>query len=256
MSTQTLISPISATWFFKRSLIGLWRTLLLAWLFVLIGCGQDELPELDTAEILANSAEKMRSLAGFHFEIDRDGALAYLDGSRTLAFGSGGGDYVAPDRARAQVRIIAPGFVTTVSVISVGEIQWETNVVTGVWTELPPDWGFNPTVLFDPDVGIQSILTNDLSNIVQQEPVEIEGEPAYLISADVRGANLHQLSGFLIGPDDATIQLWIKPETFEMLRVQIVDPPDGDQTEDAIWIIDFSEFGNTLAIEPPVISEQ
>ncbi len=203
-----------------------------------------------------NSAEKMRSLAGFHFEIDRDGALAYLDSGKTLAFGAGGGDYVAPDRARAQVKIIAPVFVTTVSVISVGEIQWETNVVTGAWTELPPDWGFNPTVLFDPNVGIQSILSNDLSNVVLEEPTEIEGELVYLISADVAGENLYKLSGFLIGPDPSTIQLWIKPETFEMMRVQIVDPPDADQDEDAIWIIDFSKFDNVVEIEPPIVSEQ
>lgn len=220
-------------------------------LLSMLGCGQAELPAMEAGEIVTNSAEKMRSLAGFHFDIDRDGALAYLDSGRTLAFGSGAGDYVAPDRARAQVKIIAPGFVTTVSVISVGEIQWETNVVTGVWTELPPDWGFNPTVLFDPDVGIQSILTNDLSNIVLEEPVEIDGELHYLVSADVIGANVYQLSGFLIGPDELTIQLWVKPETFELARVQITDPPDEDQDEDAIWIIDFSAYDNVVEIEPP-----
>lgn len=218
---------------------------------VLVGCGDASLPELEAELILANSAEKMRSLTGFHFEIDRDGALAYLDSGKTLAFGSGSGDYVAPDRARAQVKIIAPGFVTTVSVISVGEIQWETNVVTGVWTELPPDWGFNPTVLFDPTVGIQSILTNDLTNPVLQEPDEIDGETVYLISADASGDNIHKLSGFLIGPDPVTIQLWVKPETFELMRVQITDPANADQDEDTIWIIDFSQFDNVVEIEPP-----
>lgn len=193
----------------------------------------------------------MRQLDGFRFAIDRDGALAYLDPDETLAFGSGTGDYVAPDRARAQVRIIAPGLVSTVSVISVGAVQWETNVVTGVWSELPPDWGFNPTILFDPSVGIQSILTNDLSNVMLEEPEAVEGELAYRISADVAGDNIHRLSGFLIDPETLPITLWIAPETFELLRVQITDPADENQDEDSVWVIDFSEFGNVVTIEPP-----
>ena len=227
-------------------------------LVAITACGGDEaaLPEIAADALLARSAETMRALDGFHFAIDRDSALAYLDPSETLAFGSGEGDYVSPDRARARVSVIGPGMITKVSVISVGSVQWETNVITGVWSELPADWGFNPTVIFDPEIGLQAILTEDTSNLQMLPPEQIEDGPdtaLYTISGDLSGTRLHQMSGFLIGPDDLTFTLWIAPDSFELIRVVVTDPPDAgsDADEASIWQVDFSEFGQVVDIEPP-----
>ena len=233
-------------------------TLFLGLLLLSIGCGSkaNRLPELSAEEIVGNSAEAMRDLDGFRFNIDRDGALAYLDPGHTLAFGSAIGDYVTPDRARAQVKVIGPGLVTTVSVISVGAVQWETNVITGVWTELPPDWGFNPTIIFDAEIGLQAILTEDTSELVVLPPEKIADGPdqlLYAVSGKMQGERVHLMSGLLIGPDELTFELWVMPETFEVIRVIITDPPDADseQTKPTIWQLDFSQFNQTVEIEPP-----
>ncbi len=252
------------TTFFKRcSPFGnrsSWAILALLVTLLTAACGgtEEALPDLAPDEILRNSAEAMRELDGFHFAIDRDGALAYLDPSQTLAFGSGSGDYVAPDRARAVVSIIAPGLITKVSVISVGAVQWETNVVTGVWSELPPDWGFNPTVIFDADIGLQAILTEDTSNLARLEPETLDDgpdTPLYVVSGDLSGERVHQMSGLLIGPDPLTFTMWVNPNTFELVRVVVNDPPDAnsDVEEASVWQIDFSKFGETVDIEPPAI---
>lgn len=198
----------------------------------------------------------MDALDGFRFKIDRDGALAYLDPGHTLAFGSAIGDFVAPDRARAQVTVIGPGLITKVSVISVGEIQWETNVITGVWTELPANWGFNPTVIFDPTIGLQAILTTDTSELIVLPAQKIADGPdqlLYAVSGKMQGERVHAMSGFLIGPDELTFELWVMPTTFEVVRVIINDPPnaDSEQTDAVIWQIDFSQFNETVEIEPP-----
>ncbi len=222
-----------------------------------MGCSgrADSLPELETSEILNNSAESMANLAGFRFDIDRDGQLAYLDSDRTLAFGSAIGDYVSPDRARAQVNIIGPGFVTKVNVISVGDIQWETNVISGVWTELPPNWGFNPTAIFDPVNGLQAILTEDTISAQQEEASDMDGDSAellYVVSGELKGERVYQLSGFLIGPDALTYKLWIDPVTFNLVRVLITDPPsENSEDENTLWQIDFSNFDQVIEIEPP-----
>lgn len=237
------------------------RRLLLAFAcLVLVACGQDEtLPELPPAEILARSAETMNTLDGFHFVIDRDGALAYLDSSKTIAFSSGEGDYVAPDKARGIFKIVAPGFITEVSVISVGEIQWETNVVTGVWSELPPDWGFNPTVIFDPDIGLQAILVEDTSDLALGEPERLEDhgdQLLYQVSGNVLGERTYTMSGTLIGPDDLTFSAWVDPETFELVRI-VVDEPAAEEDEDGtVWQLDFSDFGRIVTIEPPTIESE
>ena len=227
-------------------------------LVLLVSCGNNEepLPELSAEEILQKSAETMGNLPGFRFNIDRDGALAYLDPGQTLAFGSGIGDYVAPDRARAQVSVIGPGLITKVNVISVGAVQWETNVITGVWTELPPNWGFNPTVIFDPEIGLQAILTEDTISISVLEPTEIEDGPdkkLYALAGKISGERVYQMSGFLIGPDQLDFELWVDPDSFELIRVLVTDPPNegSDVDEPSLWQLDFSNFGEVVEIEPP-----
>lgn len=230
----------------------------LVFIFILLvglgtSCRDSALPLLPPAEIVSNAAARMSEITGFHFTIDRSGAPAYLDRAESLSFRRAEGDYVAPDRSRATVRIIAPGIVTDVKVISVAAIQWETNVLTGQWEELPPDWGFNPTVLFDPDVGLQAILTSDLSALREATGDELALAPEtslYAISGEVKGERLFGMSGGLIGPDPVTATLWIAPETFELHRVVVTEPGAGDE-EVTIWQVDFAAFDQLVEIEPP-----
>ncbi|MGB1252665.1 MAG: LppX_LprAFG lipoprotein [Candidatus Promineifilaceae bacterium] len=231
------------------------RIILLALFFLLLAsCGGNTLPDLSAEEVLQNSAETMRAQTGFRFKLDRDGALAYLDPDKTLAFGSAIGDFIAPDRARAQVSIIAPALVTKVRIISVAEQQWQTNILSGDWEALPPEFGFNPAVLFDAEIGIQSILTNDTSELVSAEPERINDGPdevLYHITGNVSGERIYQLSGTLIGPGELTFEAWVAPETFELHRVIVLEPVSGGEEEGEIWQLDISEFGKSVEIEPP-----
>jgi len=210
------------------------------------------------AEIINQAAGRMNASSGFHFIIERTGGAAYLDPDQTLSFRRAEGDFAAPDRSRAIVRVIAPGLVTDVSVISIAAIQWQTNVLTGQWEQLPPDWGFNPAVLFDADVGLQAILTADLSDIVQAEPQKLDDGSElllYAVSGNAAGERLYQMSGGLIGPEPVTVQLWIAPETFELHRVLLTEPARGAD-EPSIWQVDFSGFDQPMEIEPPDLAEK
>lgn len=230
------------------------RFTILLLILLLAACGGGALPELEAGEILRNSAETMAAQPGFRFKLDRDGALAYLDAEQTLAFGSAIGDYVAPDRTRARVSIIAPGLITKVNIISVAQTQWQTNVLSGVWEELPPEFGFNPTALFDPEIGIPAILTHDTSGLVSAEPERIEDGPdelLYHIIGNVSGEKVYQLSGTLIGPDELAFEAWIAPETFELHRMIVTEPVAEGQEEGEIWQLDLTEFGKIVEIEPP-----
>jgi len=147
-----------------------------------------------------------------------------------------------------------------VDVITIAETQWQTNLVTGEWEELPPNWGFNPAVLFDDEVGLQAVLTSDLSNLEQLPPanlVESEGpdQLLYTVTADVAGDRLYEMSGFLIGPREVSVQLWIAPETFELIRAVVTEPEPDSEEEFSIWQIDFSNYGELVEIEPPPVAE-
>ncbi|MCP4416563.1 MAG: LppX_LprAFG lipoprotein, partial [Chloroflexi bacterium] len=131
---------------------------------------------------------------------------------------------------------------------------------TAVWEELPPNWGFNPAVLFDDNIGIQAVLLTDLSEVQLAEPenlVESEGldELLYSVTAVASGENVYQMSGFLIGPEQVTLQLWIVPETFELVRIVLHEPEPNSEDGESIWQIDFSNYDELIDIQPPEIAE-
>lgn len=220
-------------------------------LLFLISCRQPESPP-DPAEIVQQTAVRMNEMSGFHFVIERTGAPAFVDPpDNVFAFRRAEGDYRSPDRARATVRIIGPGLITDVQVISVADIQWQTNPLTGNWEELPPNWGFDPTVLFDEEVGLPTVLTEDISNLIL---LGVEGVPDgpngrfYHLSGTLAGERLYQMSGTLIGPQTVEAELWITPDTFELVRTIITEP---ESEANSIWQVDFSNYDQAVDIQPP-----
>lgn len=223
----------------------------------LFACREPEPEALPPEEIVRRSAERMNALSGFEFVIERSGEPVYLDADETIAFRRAEGHYVAPDSAQAIVRIITPGLATDVGVISIGQTQWESNLLAPDWHEIPPDWGFNPAVLFDSEIGIQSILLSDLTELTLEGYERLEDGPEqqmYVVSGRLGGERIHEMSYGTIGPQAMTIRLWILPETFELYRVLMTDPSQGG-TEPTIWQVDFRQFDMTIEIEAPSMPE-
>jgi lipoprotein LprG len=220
---------------------------------LLIACRPPpSLPELPAGEIVQRSSDRMMALDGFRFVIDRSGEPTYLDLAQTIAFRRAEGYFVAPDKTRATVRIIAPGLVADVHVIAIGLNQWETNVLTGQWQELPPDWGFNPAILFDHENGLPAILANDLWHVAQQPPAQLKDGPnklLYNVAGQVDGRRLHIMSAGLLGPDMMDIALWIDPDDFNLHRALVTT--SGNENEITIWQLDFTDFGRVVDIQPP-----
>jgi lipoprotein LprG len=232
-----------------------WRNslTLIFFLILIVACGSPTPDIMDPEEIVLRSVDCMKSLSGFHFVIDRSGALAFLNEEHTLAFRRAEGDFVSPDRAQATIRVISPGLVVEVQVINIGEIQWETNFLTGEWQELPPEWGFNPAALFDPEVGIQPILEEDLSELEwvgMEELEEAPGESLYALEGEIDGQRLNQLSLGMMGPETMTVKLWIAPDTFELFRLQITEAPTAVD-EPTVWKVDFWDYNHIVEIVPP-----
>jgi lipoprotein LprG len=236
----------------------IFRKLMLFWIItILVACGSPTPVFLSPEEIISGTVDRLQALAGLHFVIDRSGAPAFLDVDRLLAFRRAEGNFVAPDRAQATIRVIGPGLVAEIEIISIGEIQWETNLLSGAWQELPPNWGFNPAVLFDPHQGIKPILEMDLSDIELlglERLEEMPGRKFYALRGKVAGERLYQLSFGMIGPEVMSVQLWIDPETFDLHRMVVVDPQPGE-AEPTTWRLDFWDFDQTVVILPPISIE-
>ncbi len=229
------------------------RLSLFCILVMIAACRSEPLPEPAPEEIVHNAAARLQTMSGFHFAITQTGAPAYLDSSETVALIRADGDYAAPDKTQATVLVRLSGFVTKVNVISIADIQWQTNPLTGNWEELPPNWGFNPAVLFDAEIGLQAILAADLSDIVLTGVEKLEDgpeEPLYALTGVVNGERLYDMSGGLIGPETAEVHLWVIPNTFELVRITLTEPGVGEETP-SVWQVDFAGFDQVAAIEPP-----
>lgn len=226
-------------------------------LFVLLSaaaCRPAPEPEPTPAEIVLNAAQRMSQLAGFHFAIAHSGPPAYLDPDGLISLVRMDGDYAAPDKARAAVLVKLTGFVTKVDVVSVADVQWQTNPLTGQWEELPPDWGFNPAVLFDTEIGLQAILAADMSELALTGKEKLEDGPdtdLYVLTGKVAGDRLFQMSGGLIGPAAVDAQLWVMPETFELVRVLLTEPAAAEDASPGVWQVDFAGYDQVVEIEPP-----
>jgi len=235
------------------------RLLILVAIFLfLTGCSMTGSKDLSVGEIIKLSSERMTSISGFEFIIDRSGESVFLDANGMIAFKRAEGQFNAPDRVYAKVRVISPGLVAEVQIISIAGTQWETNFLTGNWQEADPLYSFNPSILFDPNRGIQSILANNLLDPVlvgMDEIDELPGKQLYLIEASVEGSRPHEMSLGLIDDESLQVKLWIDPDTYDLHRILIIDPKNPDQTEDTSWQIDFWNFNNTFQIEQPTISQ-
>jgi lipoprotein LprG len=220
---------------------------------LLAACAGRSVPLLPPEEIIERSAEAMGSLTGFHFLIERSGAPAFLSEQQSISLRRVEGDFAAPDRARAAVRVIAPGAVLDVQAISLDGRYWETNPFSGQWQEYPAEQGFNPAVLFAPDTGIPAMLHNDLSRLSLIGVVELEDLPGldlYAIEGRMDGRRIYTLSYGLIGPGMIEVKLWIEPGTFYLQRMTMHEPGEGGG-EASVWSVDLWNFGERFEIRPP-----
>lgn len=220
----------------------------------LVGCSAP-IEELPPETIVDRSAELMRSLPGFNFRLRRSGQPVYVDPSGVISFRAAEGIFVSPDRVQATVKVIAPALVAEVSIIGIGDQEWETNIISGEWALVPPEYAFQPAVLFDPISGIHQAIEDFLMDIEYLGLAELEELPGltlYHVRGQMDGANVHDLTVGLIDQQLLEIEMWIEPNSFELHRAVIVDPVNQGDDEGTTWTFDFWDFGKVIEIQPPV----
>lgn len=218
-----------------------------------ISCSSPTATPLPPEQIIATATERMTKTTGFRFSVDRSGAPAFLDPLEILSLSRLEGDFVAPDKVQATVRIVTTGIVTDVSFIGIGESQWQTNPFTGNWESLPTGSGFNPAALFDPEIGLQAILLTDFDELELLENAEIEtlpGQPLYHLAGHLSGERTSEITYGLIGPETMEAELWITPESNELQRIILTERIEDPETT-RVWQFDFWDFDLDLIISPP-----
>ena len=222
---------------------------------ILAACALAPPEDLPAEDILASAVKRTAQLESFAFSMVREGTRAYFDPEETIAFRRVEGVFVAPDVVQAMVRVITPGMVSEFQILSLGNQQWFTNLVTGAWEPAPADWGFNPVTLFEPESGMAFVLEADIIDPVLQDIValdELPGRDLYYIVADLRRDHIYWMSYGLIASENIRVELWIEPRTFEIHRIVITEHLP-NETEPRIWRLDFWDFNRLVEITAPEV---
>lgn len=217
------------------------------------GCGAAAEEEITPETLLANGVAHMAALPGFEFQITQEGPLVYLDADKTVQFSDAVGHYVSPDKALTTVTITALGMLTEITVISLQEIQWASNPLTGMYQELPDEYLFKPTQYLDPEAGFFPSLGDGLADLVLVGEEELEDLPGMTLthlSGTLPGEVILEVSKGLISVDSMQGDLWMDTSTNEVHRVMLTDTSGGEDAS-SVWTFDFWSFGSVIPITAP-----
>ena len=229
-----------------------WR-IALALSVLVVACGNSEPtvtipPEPDT--VLTAAAEAMGSVETVRFKIERGGAPVYIDPLDTLNFSIAEGQFAAPSSANAVVTLAVGNLNAQIGAIAIDGTTWLTNPITGEWEDAPDGYAFDPTTLFDPELGWRPLLATGLSDVVWIGEEERDGEPRYHIRAAADEDRVALILAGLIRKQSVDLDMWIDPETGFVREAELSTVYEG-QTSD--WFIEFSEFAEPVEITPPDI---
>jgi lipoprotein LprG len=206
-------------------------------------------PTPDPRLLLQQAGESMQALNSARFEMSRTGGPVYLDAEQQFLFNSATGQYAAPDSVRAIIRVQAAGLALEVNTIAIGDDQWLTNPLTRRWDQLPPGWGFNPAIIFDPEQGWQPLVREDIVGLSQPETVQVDGRTLYHIRGSVAGERVRVITAGLAGDEPVEVAFWIDPDTLHIVRIQFNTTTP--EQEPSTWLLTFSDFDEPVTIEPP-----
>ncbi len=206
-------------------------------------------PTLTPADILSRAADAMTGLQSAAFDISRKGGPAYMDQAQTLNFASAVGDYQAPNAIDARLTVQSNDVTLEIRTIAVGQEQWITNPLNQRWEQLPPDWGFNPAILFDPALGWQPLLKQDISQVRLLETTSFGGRSRYRLQATAAGDRVLALLGGVAGRDAVPVEFFVDVASFHIVQMKFSTASAAGAPSD--WLLQFSDFDKAVDITPP-----
>ena len=200
-------------------------------------------PPPSPTALVEQAAAKTAALKSVAFDLARVGEPVLLDPGRGVLFSAAAGEYQAPDRVRARVKIAAAGAVLTVEMLWLPEGFYSSNPFTGTFEKLAAP-GFDPAALLRNE--IPALLRSDLRSVTLVGTEKIGAADAYHVRAQADGAKLRALTGGVIVPGVHTVDLWIDVATSQIVR--LVDTEPGGT---AGWRLELSGADKPVEIKAP-----
>lgn len=205
-------------------------------------------PSVD--DILTDAAEHLKDSESMSFTMELEGTT-YVDEANTIQLLGAEGIMQRPDKVDVTFTALVLGRQQiSIRMITIGEEAWITDIVTGKWVTSPPEFGYNPSILYDEKDGLGPVMSRmDEPEIVGSE--EIDGRDAWHIRAKVDGEVTSAMTSGTMRGTTHGLELWIDKETNDILRIQIAEPEDEDLEDPATWILTLFDHNKDVKIEQP-----
>lgn len=207
--------------------------------------------EDDVQAILAASSQRLADIESLHFTLRIDGDT-FIDETQTLKLESAEGDLARPDKVSVEFKVSLFGAGTvSIRMITVGEDSWTTDLISGNWGDAPPEFGYNPSVLYDNQNGLGPVM-GKLENPSLEGTEEVNDRDAHHIKGTASAEVIQPLTSGTMTGDNVEIEIWIDTETSDLLRVKVYEPESDEKENPATWELNLSRFNEKVTIEPPV----
>ena len=220
---------------------------------LLTACGTD-IPQIPPAEVITRAGDAMLQAPSFHFKIDISGQPVVLNQLTRLSLRSAEGDFARPDQMGVHLKVLLAVAAAELDMIALGDEQYLTNVLTKQWEVLPPEFGFNPAIMFDPQIGLEQLLQAGLDNAHWIGVEDLDGKSVFHLQGSISGEDLQGMSGGLISKGPVDVDLWIEPDTYLPRKAVIVDK-DSDPEKPTTWTMTFSSYGKDVNIATPQVQK-
>jgi len=228
------------------------RTLVLLGL-LLTACGPS-IPQIPPAEAITRAGDAMLQAPSFHFKIDISGKPVVLNQTTQLSLRSAEGDFARPDKMGVHLKVLVAIAAAELDMIALGNEQYLTNVLTKQWEVLPPEFGFNPAIMFDPKMGLEQTLKAGLDSVRWIGTETVDGKGLWHLQGSISGERLQGMSGGLISKGPIDVDLWLEPDTYLPYKAVIVDK-NSDAEKPTTWTMTFSSYGKDVNITAPQVQK-
>jgi hypothetical protein len=202
-------------------------------------------PTPNPAQILAKSGDAILAMKSARFSILREGEPAVFDSATGMSFSEASGEYQAPDRVRAEVKVTIFGNTMSIEIYWLPDGNYMSNPLTQQFMAPPEDLGFDGAALFAAD-GIPTVLKTGIQNPKRAGDETIEDFQTIHISGEADGAVLAPLTaGALVSGALYPVDIWVEKSTYNLVRFHISEP-DGNG-----WLIDLYDINADIVIEKP-----
>lgn len=205
-------------------------------------------PDVET--ILSDASARLDETETMSFSMELEGTT-YVDEAKTIQLLGAEGVMQRPDK----VDVVFTALVLrtqqiSIRMITIGEEAWITDIVTGKWVPSPPEFGYNPAVLYDEVDGLGPVMSR-MGDPKLEGSDEIDGHDAWHITGSVDGEITQKMTSGTMRGSHQGLELWIDEENNDMLRIRIAEPTDEDLEDPATWTLTLSDHGKDVKIERP-----